>query len=186
MKLTLPSSQTISTEKDYFTTIWYTFFNNSWKRLLGKFQVFMGGVIDNNFTSTSSVGSSSDLMSYIIKKNTLSTNGDFLEIEAFGIFESNANNKSISLEFGSTELYTITPTSLNGGSWSLKTKIIRTSDLSQEIIVDGNGTNSVLIKTVYMEGSEDLTSDLIFKVIATGTTDNDVVQKSLTTKIYSQ
>jgi hypothetical protein len=53
-------------------------------------------------------------------------------------------------------------------------------------MVDGNGTNSALIKTVYTSGAEDLTTDLTIKVSATGVANDDVVQKNLTIKIYSQ
>jgi hypothetical protein len=186
MKIQLPSSQTESIISNLFTTVWYTFFNSTWKRILGKFDVYFGGVLENNTTSIGSIGASSDLMSYTLSKNSLITTGDYIDINAFGTFASNANNKTISLVFGSTTIYTIGATAINSGSWDLKARIIRTGSATQEIMVDANGTNAVLIKTKYTAGTEDLTTDLTIKVSATGVADNDVVQKNLTIKIYSQ
>lgn len=186
MKIQLPSSQTEGIIEKLFTTIWYTFLNNVWKRVLGKFDVYLGGVLKNDVTSTGSVGASSDLISYTLSKNSLTTTGDYLDINAFGTFSANANTKTISLIFGTTTIYTIGATAINTGSWNLKARIIRTGEATQEIMVDANGTNAVLIKTVYTTGTEDLTTDLTIKVSATGTANNDVVQKNLTIKIYSQ
>jgi hypothetical protein len=185
MKIQLPSSQTEITSETT-TTIWYTFFDTLFKRILGKFDVFLGGVLSNNYTSTGSIGASSDLMSYTLKANTLKTKGDFLEVGAFGTFASNGNNKTITLTFGSTNIYTIGATGINSGSWDLKATIIRTDSNTQEIMVSANGTNAVLIKTVYTACTENLTTNLTIKASATGIANNDVVQKNLTIKIYGQ
>jgi len=185
MKINIPSVQTPITSET-LTTQWYTFFDSLVKRLLGKLDIFLGGVLANDYTSTGSVGAGSDLMSYTLSANTLKTKGDFLEINAFGSFAANANNKTITLTFGSTDIFTIGATAINNGSFDLKAKIIKTGDATQEILVNGNGTNAVLVKTVYTAGAEDLTTDLVIKVSATGTSNNDVVQKCLTIKVYVQ
>ena len=147
----------------------------------------MGAVVNNNVTSTANSGSSAtDLMSYTLNGDALKTTTDYVEIEAFGTFAANGNNKSISLIFGSLTIYSISPTSINGGSWSLRARIIRKTATTQEIIVEGNGTNSVLIKTEHNSASQDLATDLVIKVSATGIATNDIVQKNLTIKLYIQ
>jgi hypothetical protein len=186
MKVQLPSSQTEIIPEKFTTTAWYTYFNNQHKKTLGEFNAYLGGVISNDYTIVGSVGAGSDLMSYTLSKNSLKTKGDFIEIDAFGTFAANANNKTVTLTFGSTDIFSIAGTAINSGSWNLKARIIKTGDATQEIIVDGNGTNAVLIKTVYTSGAEDFTSDLVIKVSATGTANDDVTQNSLTIKIYSQ
>ena len=187
MKINLPSTETSITSKGKLTIVWYTLFANIIKRLLGNQDAFFGGVINNDITpSTNSGASPTDLITYTLGENALKTTTDYVEIEAFGIFAANGNNKSISLIFGSTTIFSISPTAINGGSWSLKAKIIRRSSTTQEIIVDGNGTNSVLIKTDYTAGTENLANDLVIKVSATGIATNDITQKNLTIKLYLQ
>ncbi len=187
MKIPLPSTETDITSKDKLTIAWYTLFENIVKRILGNQDAILGGVINNNITSsTNSGGSATDLITYTLGKNALKTTTDYVEIEAFGTFATNANSKSISLIFGSTTIYSISPTAINGGSWSLKAKIIRRTNNTQEIIVEGNGTNTVLVKTSYTAGAEDLTTALFIKVNATGVTTNDIIQKNLTIKLFLQ
>jgi len=188
MKLIIPATeQNVINEKKKYTIEWYTFFDGIVKRLLGNQDAFFGGVINNNITPASNTGAgATDLMTYTLGKNIFKTTADYLEIEAFGTFAANANNKSISLIFGSTTIYSIPATSINGGSWSLRAKIIKNKDGTQEIIVEGNGTNSVLIKTVYTSGSEDLTTKLDIKISATGIATNDIIQRNLTIKLYLQ
>ncbi len=188
MKIPLPAAESeVISENKKFTIAWYTFFNNIAKRLLSNQDAFFGGVINNDITSTANSGASpTDLITYTLGKDAFETTGDYIEIEAFGIFAANGNNKSISLIFGSTTIYTIAATSINGGSWSLRAKIIKKKDGTQEIIVEGNGTNAVLIKTAYTSGSENLTTKLAIKISATGVATNDITQKNLTIKLYLQ
>jgi len=187
MKLSLPATEVDITSKDKVTVSWRTLFADMSKRLLGNQDAIFGGVINNDITSSAnSGGGATDLITYTLGANALKTTADYIEVEAFGIFAANANNKSISLIFGSTTIYSISPTAINGGSWSLRAKIIRVTSATQEIIVEGNGTNSVLIKTSYTAGAENLTTDLIVKVSATGVATDDIVQKNLTIKLYLQ
>lgn len=187
MKINLPASETEITPQARLTIPWYTFFTNLRKRILGDQDGYFGAVINNDITSNGNVGASAtDLTTYTLGGGALKTTTDYIEIEAFGTFASNANNKSISLIFGSTTIFSISPTSINGGSWKLKAQIIRSDDNNQEIIVEGNGTNAVLQKTVYTAGTEDLTTDLGIKISATGVSNDDIIQKNLTIKLFLQ
>ena len=187
MKINLPGTETDVIAEKKFTIVWYTLFDSMVKRLLGNQDAVLGGVINNDITSSANSGASAtDLITYTLGANALKTTTDYIEIEAFGIFAANANAKSISLIFGSTTIYSISPTAINSGSWSLRAKIIRRTSTTQEIIVEGNGTNSVLIKTSYTAGTENLATDLVIKVNATGVATNDITQKNLTIKLYLQ
>lgn len=187
MIINLPGTETVITSKDRLTIVWYTFFENIIKRLLGNQNAIFGGVINNDITSTTnSGGSPTDLISYTLGANALKTTADYIEIEAFGIFANNSSPKSISLIFGSTTIYSIPSTNINNGSWSLRAKIIKRTNTTQEIIAEGNGTDPVLIKTSYTAGTEDLSTDLIIKVSATGTSSDNITQKNLTIRLYLQ
>ena len=170
-----------------FSKEWFIFFENIWRRLLGELNIYLGGVLNNDSTAVGNVGAGTDdLITYSLSGNNLRTSGDFIEIDCFGTFAANANNKVISLVFGSTTIFTISPTAINSGSWNIKAKIIRTGSAIQEIIVSGNGTNAVLIKTVYTSGAETLANSLDIKCTAIGTSNDDILQKNLTIKIYRQ
>lgn len=188
MKINIPASEVeVLLENKRFQITWYTFFNNLVKRILGAQDAYLGGVVNNNITSAAnSGGGATDLMKYTLGANALKTTTDYVEIEAFGTFAANGNNKSISLIFGSTTIYSIVSTAINSGSWSLRARIIKKTNTTQEIIVEGNGTNSVLIKTVYTSGAEDLTTALDIKINATGVATNDIVQRNLTIKLFLQ
>ena len=187
MKIDLPATETKIVSDSKLTIVWYTFFHNVLKRILGFQDAYMGAIVSSNIVSATNSGAApTDLMSYTLGGGALTTTNDYVEVEAFGIFAANANNKSISLVFGGTTIYTISPTAINGGSWSLRARIIRTGPTTQEIIVEGNGTNSVLIKTSYTAGTKILANDLIIKVSATGVATNDITQKNLTIKLFLQ
>ena len=183
-----PATNVDITNNNKLTIEWYTVLTNLIKRILGDRNVYLGGVDNNDSTSNGNVdGGTTDLTTYTLGSKTLNTIGDYAEVEAFGIFAPNASPKAIALIFGSTTIYSIPSTNINNGSWSLRARIIRTVDANtQEIIVEGNGTDSVLIKTVYTLGAENLITDLIIKVSATGTSSDNITQKNLTIKLYIQ
>ncbi len=188
MKIAIPSPQEEALSKNgKFTIAWFTLFSNLLKRVIGEQDGFLGCVINSNVDQEANLGlGATDLMTYELGKGVLQTTGDFLEIEGDGQFAANGNNKSISLLFDSTTIFSISPTAINDGSWKIRAKITRISETSQTIIVEGNGTNSVLIKTVSTATTKDLMSKLIVAFNATGGAGNDILQNSLTIKAFIQ
>jgi hypothetical protein len=185
--LTIPNTQGEVLKDGKFISEWFNYFENIFRRLIGSQNIFLNGIIDSDYTAIGNVGGGTDdLITYTASANLLKTTGDVLEIDAFGTFANNGNNKTVSLVFGSTTIFTIGATAISGGSFDLNAKIIRTGASTQKIIVNGNGTNAVLIKTVYTDGTEDLTTSLEIKMTAVGTATDDIVEEGMITRIHLQ
>jgi len=80
----------------------------------------------------------SDLISYTFPANSLSTNGDYVKIKAFGITGATANTKTMRLYFGSTVIASndIT-TAPNNTDWVLEGTVLRTGTDTQESTAHG-------------------------------------------------
>lgn len=146
-----------------------------------------GGVANVNTTSVGNVDAGEDdLIQYTLIANSLDADGSFLEIEAFGIFAANANNKRIRLYLGSTVLIDTTAIAANSGSWIINSRVIRVSSNSQKIITKIISDNTLIVDSAnYVLGAEDLTTGLIIKCTGEATTTNDVVQEGLTVKMFN-
>jgi len=159
------------------TVIWFTFLQNLYKICRLDIPLRLGGVLNINYAPVSNISPSSDLMAYQIGKNIINNDGDYLEIEVWGIFANNANVKSISLVFGSQTLYTIGPIAFVGGAWYMKAKIIRTTAISQNILVQSSTGSFVNII-----GTQNLENNILVKCIGAGS-NGDVTQESLIIKL---
>jgi len=183
----IPSTtQAISDETFTISTSWFSFFQNLWRSTRAALDVRLGGVLNINTFSISNSGTSeTDLISYTLFKNSLTTNGDLIEIDAWGIFASNANNKTVVLKFGSQTILTTGAIAANGGSWHISAKIIRTAATTQEILGEIISSNSTVSDSnTRTAGTQDLATDLVIK--CTGTSDTastDITQYSLIVKL---
>lgn len=63
--------------------------------------------------------------------NTLSSNGDWLEIFAYGTTAANSNLKTLTLYFGGTSIYVKT-IGVNNKGWEIRAKVLRTSSTTQK------------------------------------------------------
>ncbi|HEY9706411.1 MAG TPA: hypothetical protein V6C58_28515, partial [Allocoleopsis sp.] len=176
----------IVSQNNTFSTVWFRFFENVYKSIRGNTDIKLGGLLNINTTSASNSGSSqTDLISYTLPKNYLKNNGDALEVEAWGIYAANGNNKTVTLNFGSQTILTTGAVAANSGSFIIKATIIRTAAATQEIISEIISSNSsVSDSTTRTAGTQTLSDDLIIKCTATGSSSNDVTQYALKIKLF--
>lgn len=144
------------------------------------------GVIDTDLVAKGSVGAAeTDLISYLLPAATLDVLNSHIEIMGFGTFAANANNKQLKLKFGSTTLYDSTALALNSGSWKVVAHIFMVSNTVQKCVVEISSSNALLTNSVvYLQATETLTLDQNILFTGTATTNDDIVQESLTVKFY--
>lgn len=148
-------------------------------------QVRHGGVLRVNTTAASNTGTgATDLISYSLPASTLGTNNDFIEIEAWGTYAANANNKTVTLEFGATTLYTTGAVAQNGGAWSIKARVVRTGATTQDAIATIIASGSVGDDATFTTPAETLSSAVTIKCTATGGASSDITQEGLIVKWY--
>lgn len=176
------SSQTLVDENKITTSFWYIFFQNVYKSLRANLPASLSGVLSFNYTPASNINAgATDLMSYSLPANMMKNNGDYLEIEAWGTFGANANNKRVTLNFGSQTIFDTGTSAINGGSWSFSGKVSRISATSQKINTTGVYNN--LAQSQPTTGTQDLAQATIIKCVGTGVSSNDITQESLVIKI---
>lgn len=182
MIVSLPScSEPLGDAKFLATVSWFTFFQNVWRAIRGDLGISLGGMINVNTASVSnSLGSETDLITYSLSPNSLTNNGDILEIDAWGVYAANANNKTVKLVFGSQTILNTGAIAANDGTWSLKAKIIRKTNTTQEIVSEILSSNtSVIDSATRTAGTQDFTSSLIIKCTGQGIASSDVIQYAL-------
>jgi hypothetical protein len=182
MRVAIPSaSETITSETFFTTTSWFSFFQNVWRAIRGDLGLSLGGMLSVNTTSASnSLAAETDLIIYSLPKNTLTNNNDVLEIDAWGVYAANANNKTVKLYFGSQTLLTTGAIAANDGTWSLRAKIIRKTSTTQEIVSEILSSNgSVSDSATRTAGTQDLTTALTIRCTGQGTSSSDITQYAL-------
>jgi hypothetical protein len=182
MIVTLPSSSQKITDTNFFTdTIWFTFFERVWRAIRGDIGISLSGKLCVSTETTSNSSSTdTDLITCTLSANTLVNTNDILEIYVWGTFAANNNSKTLTLYFGSQILYTTGSAILNSGSWFIKTRIIRKTSSTQEILVEITSSNaSISTSTIIIAGTQDLTNDLIIKCVGKGVISEDVTQNAL-------
>lgn len=178
------NAQPIADENNIVTTSWFTFFQSIYKSIRANLPTKLSGVLDFNFTPVSNIGGGTDdLITYTLPANMMRSNGDFLEVEGWGTLASNANSKTITVNFGGQTIFTTAANAANGGTWSFHAKIVRLTDTTQEIVVQflSNNTdlqNDAQYPVFRTAGTQDLTTQLIIKCTGTGTADGDITQNT--------
>ena len=98
-----------------FTKPWTKFFFNVARKIGADKLYSLGGRLTTDVTAVGNISTGVDtLISYSLPTNTLLNVGDVLEITAYGTQAANANNKTIKLVFGTTELFTTGAVGSNG------------------------------------------------------------------------
>ena len=189
MTLQLPAAREIIIEDgtfEIFNTSWFKYLEGVYRAIRGGSDIKLGGLLDINTTSASNVGvGSTDMIEYTLPANTLTTTGDILKIEAWGVYAANANNKTVTLEFGGQTILTTGSIAANAGSWKITASIIRTGASTQEIITEIISSNSSVTDSVTRTaGTQTLSNDLTIKCTSTGGADDDITQYSLLTNLF--
>ena len=173
-------------EDETFSKSWSRFFEELKQRIGGGRSYSLGGQLTNSTTSVGNVGSGADnLITFSIEKNTLQNVGDMLEIIAYGTQAANANNKTIKLVFGSTELFTTGAVASNDKDWELRCQITRTAAATQKIITTLIGDTVLVTQTAsYVSGTEDFTTALTIKCTGEATSNDDIIQQGLIIRFF--
>lgn len=142
--------------------------------------------LKSDTTQTGNVGTGEDnLIGYTMPANTLGTNGDYIEIDAFGTMAANANNKQLKLYFGSTVIYDSTSLAVDDADFSINCKIIRTAESSQKCIINIMSNNATLPTTsIYTTTTESTSGSITIKCTGEGVSDDDIVQEGLLIKWF--
>lgn len=142
--------------------------------------------LKSDTTQTGNVGTGEDnLIGYTMPANTLGTNGDYIEIDAFGTMAANADNKQLKLYFGSTVIYDSTSLAINDADFNINCKIIRTAESSQKCIINIISNNATLPTTsIYTTTTESTSGSITIKCTGEGVSDNDIVQEGLLVRWY--
>ena len=165
---------------------WGQYMHELFNRVGGDKQYNLGGTLTVDTTEVGNVGSGADdLITYSLQKNTLVTTGDRLEITAFGIGAANANNKTIKLLLGTTELFSTGAVASSGKDWRIDCTIIRTAAATQVSTTAFSG-DTVLVTQIsdFVSGTEDFTTALTIKCTGEATTTDDIIQKGLTINLF--
>lgn len=147
----------------------------------------IGGVATTDMVAIGNVGAvETDLITYTFLANSLDSGNAFIEIEAFGTFASNANNKQVKLYFGSSVLIDTGSVAANAGSWIIHARVIRINSNAQKSITTIISDNSLIInKSSYVTPAEDLTTNIIIKCTGQGTANDDIIQEGLIVKMFN-
>lgn len=151
--------------------------------------VKVGGTLKVDTTTVGNVGGGEDVLTtYTIPAATFAANGDHIEFDTWGSFAANANTKALKLYFGSTVIVDTTALILNGVSWRVHGKIVRTGATTQtvtsELTIGGmllSAVNGTISSTT--APTETLSGTVVFKCAGTdsGVTpaDNSIVQNGM-------
>jgi hypothetical protein len=179
------SDQPVLDEFGFFTTSWFTFFQSVYKAIRSPFKVKLSGIINVNSTPASNTSTGeTDLITYLLAADTLVNNQDVLEIDAWGTYAANANNKTVKLVFGSQTILTTGAVAANDGTWKISARIIRNSATTQEIEADTISSNSgVVDSATRTAGTQDLTTALTIKCTGTGGATSDITQYAMIVRL---
>lgn len=143
----------------------------------------VGGVINVNTTSVSNVSTTeTNLITYSLPANALATNGQSIEVIAWGTFAATANNKTVRIYFGSTIVLDTGAVAANSGNWMIRMTVIRTgaaTQLAMATFISDNTTEKNICKTA--SPVETLSGAVTIKVTGIGGASSDITQLAMQT-----
>lgn len=175
----------LSSDQLVYFTEFYKHAYFIWQRT-GGYSTNSTGLLSSQYNNIGNVDSSeNDLLKYNIVSNTLDNSGSYLEVDAYGSFASNSNNKEIKFYLGSNLIFDSSLQPVNSGNWNIQIKIIRIDSGSSKVIYSFNCDNlSLPQKQGSLIVSIDLTIDQLFKCTGIGSVANDVIQSGMFIKIF--
>ena len=146
------------------------------------------GTAYTNTTSATNLGiATTTLLQYNLPASSMNVDGSHIEIEGWGTFNTNANNKRVIAYFGATVLLDTGSLALNGSSWVINSTVIRTSANTQKAITRIVSSNALIVALTNISTPAENTANLInIKFTGQGAVDNDVVQQSMIVKFYNK
>ena len=120
-------------------------------------------------------GTETTLSETIVSQGTLAKSESSILIFACGKTAANANNKTIRLFFGTTEIFTTGSVALNGVDWTLQAEIVRTSDVTQIAWIQFFSTSTLTQKTTVTTASVNLAQNQTIEITGQGVAASDVL-----------
>jgi hypothetical protein len=135
-----------------------------------------GGRLNTEITNVSNTTTGeTTLHTYTVPATTLATAGDRVIIEAAGTFAGTANNKTVTVYFGSTT-WAIGPFAFNNTNWFARLVCARASSNVQRLSGTWNSSDTLQTSTCFSGVSTQTdTSTIVVKVTGTGGATNDIV-----------
>ena len=182
------ANEEVTNERGVFKSAWARYMFELWQRVGGGDLYSLGGLLYSSTTTVGNIGGGTDdLITYSMPKNTMHNNTDVLEIIAFGTYANNTNDKTLSLYFDGTLIYSTTVKKPNNTSWQLTCRIMRITATTQKVTVSYAGEAlGGAINTAYTATTVDLTIANIIKCtgLSGGSATNDIVQQGLIIKLF--
>lgn len=127
-----------------------------------------------------------NLMTYNLAANSLSVAGDYIDIEIWGTFAANTNNKQVRLYFGTAVVFDSGVIAAIGGSWYIRAKIISTALTNQKSIAAVISSNTLLTPTSQIQTlTQNDSAPIEIKTTALAVAANDVIQEGFTVKWFA-
>lgn len=126
-----------------------------------------------------------NLIAYTLAADALGTNGDYIDIDSWGTFAANANNKRLRVYFGSTVILDTGAVAANSGSWWIKAKIMRTGAATQKSIAFIGSSNSLISQvTAVATPTADTTAPIVVKTTGQGGAAADITQEGFSVQWF--
>lgn len=127
-----------------------------------------------------------NLMTYTLAANSLNAAGVYLDIEVWGTYAANANNKRIRLYFGSQVIFDTSVIAANAGNWYIKAKVMAEASADQKSIATIISSNTLVTPTAQINNlSQDETTPIVIKTTALAVAANDVIQTGFSIKWFA-
>ena len=135
-------------------------------------------VVEADITAVANVGAGpEDLMTYTLPANAFDAAGQVVRVTAFGITAANANNKTVTLTFGTDTIITAGPTAANDKDWILRVLIMRTGVGTFTAFGEVNWNGAGYTVPTWSTPAEVETAAIIIKIIGQGAAGDDIIQK---------
>jgi len=144
----------------------------------------VGGTIHEDFTPVSNSGTGeTDLQTYSVPANTLGTDNDYLEVEAFGEFTAPTGNATVKMKFGSTTIFDTSALAFTSGAWRLRARIVRGGATSQLTITSFDGDTALVTVTAQVAApAETLSGAVTLKCTGQSGASSEVTQEGFIIK----
>lgn len=146
---------------------------NTFTRLDGQLALAPYRLVTQNGPVLSVGATETTLFTTGIDFNTLSKLGTSVLIFACGTTAANANNKTIKVYFGGTEIFTTGAFAGNNISWTLQAEVVRNGGSAQICWTQFMGSATLTSAVNVVNTTVSLTTQQILKITGTGTTSGD-------------
>lgn len=128
-----------------------------------------------------------DLMQYSIPAGQMATNGDYLEFTMTLYIAGNVNTKEINVYFGSSNILNIPALATSeDGTIEISGTIIRTGASTQKATVSWRGsTDHGQASAHFSQPNQTLSNIIVLKATGESTATDDIIQKIMTVKYFS-